>query len=485
VILSTWVIREGLMTDSNETKAAATTASDTSGPQRPEPRVIRPRRNEPRFDVFDPDAWLPADHVARAVWAFVERQDLSRLYDAIKARGSVPGRPAADPAVLFALWLLGTIDGVGSARELERTTGSDLAYMWLAQGVPVNYHGLADFRIAQADLLDDLLSSHFAALVAAGIANPVEIIIDGTKIAASANKDTYRRKASLGDITKDARERVEALKKDVDTDPSAGDRRRKAAQTRAERERAERAEKAQQTLAEIEKEREERAKTSPKEVAEMKEPRASTTDPDARKMRCADGAVRPAYNIQLAVTFNGLITGVMATDRRQDTGLLEPMVMHVEARTKHAVETVLADTGFVDHADIEALATRTDKPVTVYAPPPEERTDVKPATLKERERKREKQPQAIKDWRKRMDTEEAATTMKTRSGIERVNAQLKQRGLGRVTVRGLAKVQTHALWHALAYNVMAGLRLAAAAATAAAAAAAAVAAPAPQAAPAA
>jgi hypothetical protein len=47
---------------------------------------------------------------------------------------------------------------VGSARELARLAGSDVAYRWLAGGVPVNYHGLADFRIEQADVLDRLLT---------------------------------------------------------------------------------------------------------------------------------------------------------------------------------------------------------------------------------------------------------------------------------------------------------------------------------------
>ena len=68
------------------------------------------------------------------------------------------GRPAADPAVLLALWLYATVEGVRSARELERLAGSDVAYRWLAGGVPINYHGLVDFRIEQADVLDRLLT---------------------------------------------------------------------------------------------------------------------------------------------------------------------------------------------------------------------------------------------------------------------------------------------------------------------------------------
>ena len=68
------------------------------------------------------------------------------------------GRPAADPAVLLALWLHATVEGVGSARELERLAGSDVAYRWFAGGAPITYHGLADFRIEQADVLGRLLT---------------------------------------------------------------------------------------------------------------------------------------------------------------------------------------------------------------------------------------------------------------------------------------------------------------------------------------
>jgi hypothetical protein len=41
------------------------------------------------------------------------------------------------------------------------------------------------------------------------------------------------------------------------------------------------------------------------------------------------------------------------------------------------------------------------------------------------------------------------------STIETINGELKtQRGLGRLVVRGLRKVQCLALWSALAYNVV-------------------------------
>ena len=79
-------------------------------PERPlsgqgEARVLRPERRQIAMRAVDLDGFLPADHRARLVWAWVEAQDISELYAAIKARGRVAGRAAIDPAILLALWL--------------------------------------------------------------------------------------------------------------------------------------------------------------------------------------------------------------------------------------------------------------------------------------------------------------------------------------------------------------------------------------------
>src|ERR1700681_575454 len=88
-----------------------------------EARVVRPDRRQLRWDMIDLEGLLPADHRARLVWSFVESLDLSQLYDQVLSREGEAGRPAADPAVLIALWLYATVEGVGSARELERLAG--------------------------------------------------------------------------------------------------------------------------------------------------------------------------------------------------------------------------------------------------------------------------------------------------------------------------------------------------------------------------
>ena len=111
------------------------------------------------------DQLLPPDHQARLVWTYVEQLDLSAVLQTIKAVAGQVGRDANDPRVLLALWLLATIDGVGSARTLDGLCREHIAYEWLCGGVSLNYHTLADFRSQHTAVLDQLLTDSVATLL--------------------------------------------------------------------------------------------------------------------------------------------------------------------------------------------------------------------------------------------------------------------------------------------------------------------------------
>ena len=102
------------------------------------------------------------------MWGYEVHQDLNKLIEAIKARGSNAGRAAIDPHILFALWLYATLDGVGSGREVARLSQEHDAYRWICGGVSVNYHAINDFRAGNEVLMDELLNDNVAALVAVG-----------------------------------------------------------------------------------------------------------------------------------------------------------------------------------------------------------------------------------------------------------------------------------------------------------------------------
>jgi transposase len=424
-----------------------------------EARFIRADRAQTRWDFIDLDALLPSDHRARIVVSFVGSLDLSPLYDAIKSREGEPGRPPPDPAVLVALWLYATIEGVGSARQLERLAERDLAYRWIAGGVRLNYHGLSDFRVAHVEVLDRLLSESVTALIAEGLVSLDEIAVDGTKVRANASRESFMTESKLTRVVAAVEQRLAALKAEIERDAGAFSRRQQAARERAAREVKERAERARAALDRVRAEKERRAKTHPQDEAKKKsEPKASLSDPDARNMRFADGAVRPAYNAQIAATPNeGIIVSVEMTDRRNDAGLAVPMVDDMVHRYGKAPDKLLVDTHYATSEDIVALAEHAAGPVQVFAPTPTERDDVKPATLAKRAKKRAQE--SVKEWRTRMETPAAQKVYGLRKLIERVNANLKNHGFGFIPVRGLIKAKALALWHALAHNLMAAHRL--------------------------
>lgn len=425
-----------------------------------EARFIRADRFQTRWDFVDLEALLPSDHRARIVTSFVESLDLKPLYDAIKAREGEPGRPPADPAVLVALWLYATIEGVGSARQLERLAQRDLAYRWIAGGVPLNHHGLSDFRVGYVEVLDRLLTESVTALIAEGVVTLAEIAVDGTKVRANASRASFRTASKLARVEAAAEQRLAALKAEVECDPEASSRRKRAAQERAAREVKERAERARAALDQVRAEKAKRAKTHPQDEAKKSEPKVSLSDPQARHMRFHDGAIRPAYNAQIAVTpKEGIIVSIEMTDRRNDAGLAGPMVDDMVRRYGTAPENLLVDTHYATCEDIAALAAHAAGPVKVFAPPPSERDDVSPRTLANRKNQRAREPVSVQEWRSRMATQAGQEIFSLRKLIERINANLKNHGFGFIPVRGLIKAKAVALWHALANNLMAAYRL--------------------------
>src|SRR5438270_380944 len=150
-----------------------------------EPRVQRPNRMQLELRPVDLEGLLPADHRARLVWEFVEGLDLGPLYVQIKAVEGGAGRPPIDPAILMALWLYATLEGVGSARAVARLCEEHDAYRWLCGGVTVNYHTLADFRVGPPERLDGLLTTSVATLCAEGLVDLTRVAQDGVRVRAS------------------------------------------------------------------------------------------------------------------------------------------------------------------------------------------------------------------------------------------------------------------------------------------------------------
>lgn len=411
------------------------------------PRLRTAERSQVVMRMLALDQMLPADDEARTVWAYVEQCDLSDLLAEIRAVEGHAGRNSTDPRILLALWLLATLRGVGSARELARLCERHLSYQWLCGDVSLNYHTLADFRVTHAATLDRLLTEQIAVLMHAGAVKLQRVAQDGVRVRASAGKSSFRRREKLEECLAAAQQQVEALKAEVEEDPAAASRREKAAKERAAQERLERVTAALAACAQVQAAKEKRRGDSLKNPA-----RASTTDPEARNMKMADGGYRPAYNVQFATDVDSqVIVGVEVTNQGTDAGQLTPMVEQIENRTGVRPPEVLADGGYTTNDDIQAL-NRPEEGYKVYVPVKKEQQ--LQAKGEDPFAPRPDESPELTEWRTRMGTEEAKTIYKDRAATaECVNALARQRGLYQFNVRGSVKTRAVGLWHALAHNL--------------------------------
>jgi transposase len=413
--------------------------------ERPPPRLRQADRQR-LIPTMPLEGMIGPDHQARLVWDFCLGLDLSPLYDAVGSRQGGPGHPAADPRILVALWLYATLEGVGSARALARLCGDHAAFRWIAGGVSLNYHTLADFRVGHVEWLDGLLTHSVAVLREQDLVDLNRVAQDGMRVRACAGAASFHRKQTLEEHLQEARDQVARLKEEMDDDPSAPSRRHAAARERAARERQERLQQALARLPEME---------ARKKAGERDKARASSTDPEASVMKMADGGFRPAYNVHYAADCGSLvIVGVEVTTAGSDMGQLAGMLDQIHRRFDARPREVLADGGFASLGDIEAAQTA-PRDAAVYAPVPKPKD-----TERDRYEPLPGDGASVAAWRRRMKTEEAKEIYKERaSTAECVNAQARNRGLYRLLVRGLEKVKAVALWLAVAHNLACGMRL--------------------------
>jgi len=470
-------------------------------------------RSQLLLRTVDVERLIPEDHPARAIWEFVGRLDLSGYTQQVRSIAGGAGRPAFDPQLLVSLWVYSYSQSVSSARAIERLCEHHPAYQWLTGMQSISGHTLSDFRVTHGEALSELFVQTLGLLSADGLITLERVMLDGTRIRASASGSGFRSKPRVEEYLKDAREAVEALEAQPEEESS---RQMQAAQQRAKRERQERLESA---LKEYDK----------LEAAKSRVKRVSTSDPDARLMKQADGGTAPSYNVQVSTdAAHGLIVDVDVTQAGSDYQQLTPAIERIEQSIERAPEQMVVDGGYISSNNIAEMAKRGidlvgphsenkaaeanrrksykhhgvsaeyeaskfvfDKETNTYVCPQGKnlRYDAKleshgamryrykaskqdcltcpakdqccPRTRHGRSIERRELLPEIAAFRQKMQTDEAKAIYKTRSQVaEFPNLWIKTKfGLRQFSVRGVAKVRIESQWVALTYNIQQWIRL--------------------------
>jgi transposase len=483
------------------------------GEQTAEARLKVVDRTQLLLRTVDVERLIGEDHPARAIWEFVGQLDLSGYTEQVRSVAGTAGRPAFDPQLLVSLWVYSYSRGVSSARAIERLCEYDPAYQWLTGMEGISAHTLSDFRVDHAETLQELFVQTLGLLSAEGLVTLERVMVDGTKVRASASSGGFRRKPRIEEHLKKAREAVEEL--DAQTEEECS-RQMQGARVRARRERKERLESAVEEF--------DKLKASKSRVN-----RVSTTDPEARLMKQPDGGTAPSYNVQVSTDAeHSVIVDIGVTQSGSDYQQLTPAIDRVEKNVDRAPKQVVVDGGYISSANIVEMAkseidlvgpkplSKTpesnrrksyqrrgvspeyeapkfdyDETTNTYVCPQGKRLgyDAKyeqkgsihyrykaseqdcqtcpakaqccPRTQHGRAIERLESLPEIAAFRQKMQTDEAKAIYRTRSQVaEFPNLWIKAKfGLRQFSVRGVAKVWTESVWAALTYDIQQWIRL--------------------------
>ena len=414
-------------------------------------RLKTPVRDQMVIRTESLDQELPTNHPVRFVWKLVEQLDFSPWLKLLKAVEGRPGRKGIDPKLLLAIWVYATIQGEGSARRVNDHCTMHKAYRWLCGGVSMNYHSLSDFRSDSEEQFGEVIVQIVSSLMSQGLVSLKRVAQDGMKVRASAGKSSFRRRETLDVCLKEAREHLAEINAITPTQWAEVTKRQKAARIRAARERVERLEEATAQCSELQTKQD-----AGRKDRQDKQPRVSTTDPDARVMQFSDGGYRPGFNVNFASdTQSSIIVGDQVTNLGNDHGQLSPMMDQIEERFEKTPEELLVDGGCASAEEITKLAKRD---VKVFSPVKNAAKSI--AAGKDPYAAKPGDTDEVAEWRERMGEPASAEVYKERSQVaEWVNAVCRNHDFRQVLVRGVEKVRSVALLHAITHDLMHGLRL--------------------------
>ena len=331
------------------------------------------------FRPYDPDQllllppslreWLPEGHLAHHVSDLVDGLDLSALYAPYAGDGR--RRSPYEPRMMLKVLIYGYATGVFSSRGLARRLEEDVAFRVLAAGNFPSHRTLCEFRRRHLSDFRRLFVEVVRLAGEMGVGNFGTLSVDGTKVRANASKrkamsydrmpaEERRLEAEIAALVERARQ-TDAAEDARFGEALRGDELPAELRRREDRLAAIRAAKARLEARQPGQTRNpkggqpyQRAYGEPDGKAQD-----NFTDPESRIMKTSQEGFQQGYNAQVAVEGeHQLIVATEVSSQASDQGRLVPLLDAAEAVCGERPATVLADAGYGNEADLQALEDR-------------------------------------------------------------------------------------------------------------------------------
>ena len=420
--------------------------------------------------------WVPDDDMVHFVIGAVEEMDLREAQ--VNERGT--GSAQYPPAMMTALLIYCYAQGIFSSRKIERASYRDVAVRYLSGDTHPDHDTIATFRRRNRRLFEQCFVQVLEMASEVGVLQVGTVSIDGTKVAANANKYksvSYERcEELLGHLQQEVEQLVKQAEQVDRKESDGGDRlpeqlrgpkklKSKLARAKAVLEERARAKAAAQQQAYEAKVKARNKRRGRRKGCHIKPPRqdpqrteqVNLTDEDSRLMRASkSSAYIQGYNAQAVVDAQGsqLVVGARvstcASDRNELLGDLETIPQQVGKPT-----TILVDAGYENMEQIEQVE---QSGATVYCSMGREREhhraryDFKAPRKKRAALFKERRRQAMAE---RMASEPARRIYRKRQQtVEPVFGIIKEvLGFRRFHLRGLSKVEAEWKLVCLSYNL--------------------------------
>ena len=367
---------------------------------------------------------LGSEHLCFFLHRAVEQFDLQEFEQAYGSEG----RLAYPPAMMLKVWLYAFALGVNSTRRLERRIHEDLAFRYLAGGLRPDHKTLSEFLRRHGRAINDVFTQVVQMARRAGLGRLGHVAIDSTRVRANASR---HKMVDLADRQQWAQDRrlVRSFQQKAAAQDAEEDGGVQLSQQQQEK-------LAQQSIPAL-----------PKKGRQQ----LSTSDPDSRFLRTAEGWSL-GYTADLAVSDDHRIVGARVTQNATDNASLVPMVEEVERSCGQRPEKVTGDSGFFSGAAVHEMKRRG---IDLYVPDNNLRHEMQSGkrahgigrcTIRDPEhlelREKLRSPQGRRMYQRRQAV------------VEPVFGILKeQRGMRKFKRRGLAAVTTEWMLAAIAYNL--------------------------------
>ncbi|WP_396276633.1 IS1182 family transposase [Haloimpatiens lingqiaonensis] len=296
-------------------------------------------RKQTKIEIMED--YVDNDSEVRIIDKIIDVMDIESMGFKVGNNDEV-GRPKFNPKDLLKLYVYGYFYGIRSSRKLAKQCLINREVIWLIKGIKPKYRVIADFRKENVEALENIFKKFFNYCIELGLYGKELIVIDGTKVEASASKRKNYSLNKLSKMKEITQNKIEEYMHAIEINDDLDENKNKDFDKEA-------IESAIKTL----EEKLEYYKQLDTQIVLNDETEINFTDPDAKTVKFgANQGTDLGYNVQVAVDAkNKLIAAYDVINNSADQGQLFNMSQKAKEDLDVDSIEVLADKGYFHTED--------------------------------------------------------------------------------------------------------------------------------------